>query len=110
MTGNFSPKNNSSNLNNKKISCTIECSGKVSKKDMIDELNFLPFRPKPLAYNYCPNSYIIQNKKTREIINELRIKLKKVDIYLCGRFAEWEYYNMDAAIESAFRIKQSMEI
>ena len=109
MTGNFSPKNNSPNLNNERITCTIECSGKVSKQDMINELNYLPFSPKPLAYNYCPNSYIIQNKKTREIINELRIKLKKVDIYLCGRFAEWEYYNMDAAIESAFRIKQSME-
>lgn len=30
--------------------------------------------------------------------------LAKDDIYLVGRFAEWEYYNMDAAIGAVINL------
>jgi UDP-galactopyranose mutase len=29
-------------------------------------------------------------------------------IYLCGRFAEWEYYNMDKAIEAAINLVEEI--
>jgi UDP-galactopyranose mutase len=44
---------------------------------------------------------VIQEKDTRRTINALKERLQKYNIYLLGRFAEWEYYNMDKAIEAA---------
>jgi UDP-galactopyranose mutase len=35
------------------------------------------------------------------MINDLKFDLEKNNIYLCGRAAEWEYYNMDAAMGAA---------
>ena len=96
--------NNSKDLNAGRITCTIEYSGNISIKDFINELEKLPFNPKFISYNYSESSYIIQNKKTRVLINELKEKLKKKKIFLCGRFAEWEYFNMDAAIKSAIDV------
>lgn len=104
MTGNFSKNNNSKNLNKDRISCTIECSGEVKLSNFIDELNMLPFNPKYISYNFSKNSYIIQNDQTRSLIKKLKTKLYKKNIFLCGRFAEWEYYNIDAAIESAMKV------
>lgn len=104
MTGNFSELNNNPNLEKNRITCTVECSGKVSENDFLKELNKLPFNPKFIAYNYCHNSYIIHSKETKKLINILKQKLAKKNIFLCGRFAEWEYFNMDNAIHSAMQI------
>jgi len=104
MTGNFSERNNSRNLNKKRITCTIECSGKVDLESFKEELKKIPFNPKYLAYNFSKNSYIIQNSKTRMLISKLKKELVKKNIFLCGRFAEWEYFNMDMAIDSAMRV------
>jgi UDP-galactopyranose mutase len=30
-------------------------------------------------------------------------------IYLLGRFAEWEYYNMDKAIEAAMKLDREIK-
>jgi len=104
MTGNFSKNNNSPNIPKKRITCTVEFTGKISLKIVNENLNKLPFNISLLKYNFCQSSYIIHNSKTRIKINELKSKLKSRNIFLCGRFAEWEYYNMDAAINSAMNI------
>jgi UDP-galactopyranose mutase len=57
--------------------------------------------------NYEPNSYVIQTSGVREKINDIRSKLSKYKIFPIGRFAEWEYYNMDKAIESAMNCVES---
>jgi UDP-galactopyranose mutase len=44
---------------------------------------------------------VVQEKDTRRTINALKERLQKYNFYLLGRFAEWEYYNMDKAIEAA---------
>ncbi len=107
MTGNFSPNNNDANFSKNKVSCTVEFSGKVTREDIIFELKKLPFNLKLIAYNYCNNSYIIQDKDTRLLIKNLKLKLSEKNIFLCGRFAEWEYFNLDAAIESAMELCNS---
>ena len=104
MTGNFSENNNSKILNKNRISCTVECSGNVIFEEFLDELDRLPFNLKHIAYNYSASSYIIQNSNTRLLIKELKQKLSIKNIFLCGRFAEWEYFNMDIAIESAMKV------
>ena len=103
MTGNFSKENNSSKLKKNRITCTVECSGEVTEEDFKKELHKLPFNPKFIAYNFCKNSYIIHDKDTRKLIRLLKDKLKTKRIFLCGRFAEWEYFNMDNAISSAMK-------
>ena len=97
-TGNFS---NSNNANLDKKTCVVEFSGEHDENTMIKELESLPGNLRPLAFNYEPNSYIIHNKDTKNIINKIKNLLDPYNICLLGRFAEWEYYNMDKCIESA---------
>ncbi|HVF81729.1 MAG TPA: NAD(P)-binding protein [Flavisolibacter sp.] len=100
-TGNFSDTNNEGT---DRKTCVVEFSGKQEKEDMIRELKSLPGNLTPLAFNYEPNSYIIQDKQTRFNVQNLKLELAKYNIYLLGRFAEWEYYNMDKCIEAAMEL------
>ncbi|RYY06959.1 MAG: UDP-galactopyranose mutase [Sphingobacteriaceae bacterium] len=104
-TGNFSETNNEGT---DRKTCVVEFSGKQDQETMLAELQKLPGNLKPLAFNYEPNSYIIQHKETRSKIAELKTQLAKYNIYLLGRFAEWEYYNMDKAIESAMELNRKL--
>jgi len=102
-TGNFSESNNEGS---DRKTCTVEFSGKQEYDYMVKELAMLPGNLTPLAFNYEPNSYIIQDENTREKITLLKNLLKPYGIFLLGRFAEWEYYNMDKCIESAMDLKR----
>ena len=104
-TGNFSATNN---LKDGRISCTVEFSNFVSEEQVKKEIKDLPGNMEFLAYNFEPNSYIIQNAETRELINEYREILEDSNIFLLGRFAEWEYYNMDKAMEAAWVLSDKL--
>ncbi len=104
-TGNFSDTNNEGT---DRKTCVVEFSGKQDQETMLAELQNLPGNLKPLAFNYEPNSYIIQHKETRSKIAALKTQLAKYNVYLLGRFAEWEYYNMDKAIESAMELNRKL--
>lgn len=103
-TGNFSPNNNPPNG---RKTCTVEFSGKVSREDMEKEIRSLPGNLRVLDMNYEPNSYVIQSPGVREKIDNARLNLRNYNIFPIGRFAEWEYYNMDKAIESAMNCAES---
>ena len=103
-SGNFSPSNNPTEG---RKTCTVEFSGKVSREDMTQEIKVLPGNLRVLDMKYEPNSYVIQTSGVREQINDIRSKLRKYKIFPIGRFAEWEYYNMDKAIESAMNCVES---
>lgn len=104
-TGNFSPNNNPPQG---RKTCTVEFSGEVSRKVMEEEIKGLPGNLKVLDENYEPNSYVIQTSGVREQIENIRSKLRQYKIYPVGRFAEWEYHNMDKAIESAMNCVKSL--
>jgi protoporphyrinogen oxidase len=104
-TGNFSETNNRGS--NRKT-CVVEFSGRVDYAVMVKEIEKLPGKLTPLASNYEPNSYVIQDKNTRGLIAQIKTILEQHNIYLLGRFAEWEYYNMDKAIEAAFALKTKL--
>jgi UDP-galactopyranose mutase len=103
-TGNFSSNNNNKSISRK--TCVVEFSGKHSKESMLLELNKLPGNLKYISYNYENSSYVIQDRNTRKIINDLKNALKKYNIFLHGRFAEWEYYNMDVCIEKSMELSK----
>ncbi|MBB3054369.1 protoporphyrinogen/coproporphyrinogen oxidase [Mucilaginibacter gotjawali] len=104
-TGNFSGTNNEGS---KRKTCVVEFSGKQEKPTMIEELALLPGNLSPLAFNYEPDSYIIQQNGTRDKIARLKELLVTYNIYLLGRFGEWEYYNMDKCIEAAMELNEKL--
>ncbi len=104
-TGNFSETNNEGT---DRRTCVVEFSGKHDKENMVKELQLLPGNLKPIAFNYEPNSYIIQQKDTREKVRALKKLLAHYNIFLLGRFAEWEYYNMDKCIEGAMELCEEL--
>ena len=106
-TGGFAPSNNNTSG---RMSCTVEFSGDVSFAEMKSEITKLPGNLTPIAANSEPFSYVIQDENTRNKISLIKKELRKANIYLVGRFAEWEYFNMDAAIESASRLVQELDL
>lgn len=105
-TGSFSENNNANSSRN---TCTIEYSGYLSKEELTKEVSQLPGSPKVLAYNYEPNSYIYHLNNTSDIVSTVKRCLETQSFYLIGRFAEWEYYNMDKAIEAGMNLLKRLE-
>jgi UDP-galactopyranose mutase len=58
----------------------------------------------PIAHNYAANSYVVHRPDTPAVVEEARRLLASHRIHLLGRFAEWQYYNMDNAIDAAMRL------
>lgn len=97
-TGNFAPTNNASTIPNGRTTATIEFTDYISKSDVLINLSRMPLNPKYLDQQYNPYTYPIQDSGTRNMIQELKASLSPFGFYFTGRFADWEYYNMDVAI------------
>ncbi|NPA36102.1 MAG: NAD(P)-binding protein [Chlorobi bacterium] len=97
-TGNFSKTNYPEG---QRKSCTVEFSGNTPLEEMKKTISKLPGNLEIVDHNYEPNSYVIQQNGDRDKIKSLKKELAEYNFHLVGRFAEWEYFNMDKAIESA---------
>lgn len=102
-TGNFCPSNNSEG----KMTGTIEFTDCISEDDIKDNLNRIPLNPKYITHHYEKYTYPIQDKDTRTMIGKLKAALELHGLYLCGRFAEWEYANMDVCMGYAMDLYKS---
>lgn len=100
-TGNFAKSNNSDHISEGRITATIEFTDEISRENIIDNLSRMPLHPNYLAHKYNPYTYPIQNAHTRDMIQRLKAELSSVEFYFTGRFADWEYYNMDVAMGMA---------
>lgn len=96
-TGNLSKNNNAKG----KMTASIEFTDYINKEDILMNLKKMPYSPKYITHHYEKYTYPIQNIMTRNMINNLKMVLEPYGIYILGRFAEWEYYNMDTAIGAA---------
>lgn len=96
-TGNFSPSNNRKG----KMTGTVEFTDKISVEDIKTDLDKMPLHPKYLTHYYSPYTYPVQDMHTRQLIHSLKDTLSKANIYFTGRFADWEYSNMDVAMGAA---------
>lgn len=99
-TGNFSPSNNF----DERMTGTVEFTDYISEKSIKKELNKMPLNPKYITHNFSEYTYPIQNTKTRDMIQVLKDYLAHYNLFFTGRFADWEYYNMDVAIDAAMNI------
>ena len=103
-TGGFSPSNNGDLDPSSYSSCVVEFSGQFTPDQMREEIARAGIGLDPIAFNYAPNSYVIHRQDTLQVVEEARRLLAPYGIYLLGRFAEWQYYNMDNAIDAAMRL------
>lgn len=102
-TGTFAPSNN---RGSKRMTCVVEFSGKHDRAFMEEQVKHLPGNLTPLDHNYEPNSYVVQQPDTRAKIQRLKDLLEPQGLFLAGRFAEWEYHNMDKAIEASMSVAE----
>lgn len=101
-TGNFAPSNNNSTVTPEgRITATIEFTDSICKEDILRNLNRIPLNPQYITHHYNQYTYPIQDANTRTMVQLLKKKLASVEFYFTGRFADWEYYNMDVAIGAA---------
>ena len=80
----------------------------------INDKNTTILKEYPLTYNYKNENHIpyysIINDKNLALYNKYYEKAKKIDnLYLCGRLAEYKYYNMDAVIRRALDLYTSIK-
>ena len=102
-TGNFSPYND----NRERSTATIEFSRKMTKEEIEQQLALIPFHPTYITHHWEECTYPIQVGSTKDIIDGLKASLHPCGFYLLGRFAEWQYYNQDAAIGAALDLFNS---
>jgi UDP-galactopyranose mutase len=100
-TGNFAKSNNDESLPSDRITATVEFTDEISKEEILSNLAKLPLNPKYIEHKYNKYTYPIQDANTREMIKNLKSSLSNFEFYFTGRFADWEYYNMDVAIGAA---------
>lgn len=103
-TGNFATSNAPAGMS----TATIEFSVEMDKGEILEQLQLIPFSPRYITHRCTPCTYPVQDGDTRRIINQAKETLAPHNIYLLGRFAEWEYYNMDAAIAAAMKLCHSL--
>lgn len=101
-TGNFAESNNAEG----QMTATIEFTDSMSKEDILSNLSRIPYSPKYLTHHYEMYTYPIQSTTTREMIDDLKRRIEPKGLYLLGRFAEWEYYNMDVAMGAAIDLNK----
>ncbi len=102
-TGNFAPSNNATTVPQGRITATIEFTDAISQADILANLQRMPFHPTYITHRFHPYTYPIQTASTRQMIANLKQELAKSNLYFTGRFADWEYYNMDVAMAAAMK-------
>ncbi len=104
-TGNFSPGNSGSV---RRSTAVIEFYREMSRDEIDSQLALIPFHPRFLACHWESCSYPVRTGSTQEVIGALKAALHPHGLYLSGRFAEWEYYNMDAAVGAALDLTRTL--
>lgn len=103
-TGNFAESNSPHGMS----TATIEFTLPLSKEEILIQLERIPLRPRYIAHRYTPYTYPVQTSETPDVISSVKSQLEPLNFHLLGRFAEWEYYNMDAAMDAAMKLTESL--
>lgn len=103
-TGNFAESNNAQGIK----TATLEFTNHIQKDDILENLQQCPFSPRYIAHRYTEYTYPIQHPDTRDLINRIKNAIATKKMFLLGRFAEWEYYNMDTAMGAAMDLAKKI--
>ena len=81
-----------------------EENDEISEADIKKNLTKIPLNPRYITHHYNRYTYPVQDSSTRKMIKSLKSVLSARNFFLTGRFADWEYYNMDAAMGAALEL------
>lgn len=88
-----------------KVNYTItEAMGEHSYDEMVEYGKKFDYLIEPLDYNLSNYAYVVYDQNYSEATNKIKDYLDEIGIHTIGRFGEWEYYNMDICMESAFKL------
>lgn len=105
-TGNFSVFNNGTQ--DGRITATVEFTDEIEIDRILQNLGRMPFHPTYIDHVYNQYTYPIQSAKTRDLILTIKQFLAPFGLFFTGRFADWEYYNMDAAMGAAMDLSSTI--
>ena len=105
-TGNFAASNNA---DENAMTGTVEFTDEVAEDEIRKNLDKMPLRPQYITHQYNQYTYPIQDAYTRQMIIELKKELAPYQFFFTGRFADWEYYNMDVAIDAAMKTCETIK-
>ena len=78
-----------------------EAMGEVSRDEMIAAGSKFQHLKNPLDYNVSDHAYVLFDANCRDSSNVAINYYRSKGLRLVGRFAEWDYFNMDVCIKSA---------
>ena len=78
--------------------------GEHSYDEMVEYGKKFDYLIEPLDYNLSNYAYVVYDQNYSEATNKIKDYLDEIGINTIGRFGEWEYYNMDICMESAFKL------
>jgi len=99
-TGNFAESNN---VDKNTMTATVEFTDEITEDDIRMNLAKMPLHPQYITHQYNPYTYPIQDNHTRQMIKDLKEELVSSQFFFTGRFADWEYYNMDVAMDAPMK-------
>lgn len=104
--GNFSEKNAPEG----KSSITVEITKPelYTKEEMLENISKYLGLNNPIAENFTKYAYVVFDKGRKENISLVKDYFKSKNIILHGRFAEWEYPNMDICIKKSMDLAEKL--
>ena len=103
-TGNFSPSNNAEGH----MTGTIEFTDEISEEEIKRQLASIPLHPRYITHRNHPYTYPIQDRNTRAMLQSFKKEMASHQLFMTGRFVDWEYYNMDVAMLAAMRTAKNI--
>lgn len=85
-----------------------EAIGTRSYDEMLLAGKMDPFLLEPLDYNVSDHAYVIFDEHYKVATTVIKKHFKATDIFLLGRFGEWDYFNMDECIKRSIEISEEI--
>ncbi len=76
----------------------LAAAGLLRSDDPIDVIDLIDI----------PVGYVVPTHDRKKIVSRIREWYGRHDIHLLGRFAEWEYYNMDHALDAGWQLADEL--
>ena len=98
------------NFFNQKADYTItESMGEHSYEEMVNHGNAFEYLLEPIDYNVSDYAYVVYDQNYNIATKVIKDYMCSINLHTIGRFGEWEYYNMDVCIESAFKLAKKIK-
>lgn len=94
-------------------SVMLESTGKVEPQLQVKHVNTKlgveSLRVGRVIASTFAESYIVYDKNYADNLSVVKPYLSSVGVHCLGRFAEWQYYNMDVCIKKAFELSAKLK-